>query len=57
MFLDINECDNLLHTCNSETSTCRNNYGSYSCVCKKGFIKLQGNNTCVGLFQSSKFLF
>ncbi|XP_073808670.1 nephronectin isoform X4 [Danio rerio] len=44
---DINECDDPSHTC-TEHQSCKNTFGSYTCVCKGGFIlgTLQDTITC-----------
>ena len=43
---DINECNLTPVKCNDQTSDCMNQVGSYSCICKNGFVKAD-NGTCV----------
>jgi len=37
--VDINECEVNPSVCNQDSSTCKNNLGSYSCECKSGYNK------------------
>lgn len=50
-FVDINECDSPSHTC-TEHQSCKNTFGSFTCVCKDGYIlgTLQDTITCRGIF-------
>lgn len=48
---DINECLSS-HKCDMEVSTCVNNVGSYTCVCKDGYEKING--ICVDIDECEK---
>ena len=45
VIVDINECDDAT-VCNTTTSSCENNFGSFECVCLDGFEK--ENDDCIG---------
>ena len=50
MLADVNECNTNQHSCNTTTSVCLNNDGSYICKCKDGFTSDEDNNNCIGLW-------
>ena len=41
--IDIDECDTYSHNCFGKHQTCLNTFGSYKCICKRGF-KMENNN-------------
>lgn len=44
---DIDECETSRNICQDKSnSTCKNNVGSYSCVCDTGFV--EANDECEG---------
>ena len=44
---DVNECDEGLSQCDN-FATCRNNEGSYECICNPGFEQGQTSKACEG---------
>ena len=41
LFLDFDECTAKVNPCDAvANSECKNTYGSYSCPCKDGFVKI-----------------
>ncbi|CAL1526080.1 unnamed protein product, partial [Lymnaea stagnalis] len=48
---DINECDRGTHNCGNSTlsPTCKNEAGSFQCVCPKGYKKISGANNCTDI--------
>ena len=47
MFLDLDECDEGLHNCKSN-QMCMNTYGSFYCVCPRGYSAKTVNSPCEG---------
>ena len=45
--LDIDECSDEIHACDSNTATCSNTQGSYRCLCKPGYDQNNGRK-CTG---------
>ncbi|XP_065192565.1 uncharacterized protein LOC135823645 [Sycon ciliatum] len=41
--LDVDECMEMLHTCNLDTTTCTNTVGSFNCSCLSGHQELNAN--------------
>ena len=45
IIIDINECADGTHRC---SQACRNNIGSYTCLCNQGYLLTSDNRTCRG---------
>ena len=42
--IDIDECDENIHSCYEKHQTCLNTPTSYECLCKRGYKKIKGKN-------------
>ncbi|XP_059167106.1 sushi, von Willebrand factor type A, EGF and pentraxin domain-containing protein 1-like [Physella acuta] len=47
--VDIDECLNETHNCNTTTQTCENTIGFYTCNCKDGYQLEQSSYTCTDI--------
>ena len=47
-FSDVDECGQGEHKCDNQTTTCRNEPGSYTCQCKNGYQPDQSLYKCQG---------
>ena len=43
---EFDACDSLANPCKGEFELCQKEAGSFSCICKSGFQKLEGSNEC-----------
>lgn len=48
LFSDVHECEKREHKCDNQTTICRNEPGSYTCQCKKGYQTDQSLYKCQG---------
>lgn len=50
-YIDLNECESGLHSCNPNTSECFNTPGSFTCQCVSGFedsVNSKNESICQG---------
>jgi len=48
---DIDECSNRTNECNTTSTKCVNEPGSYSCTCLPGFYGPAGSRSCNGIYR------